>query len=66
LKVAGEPAVRRDYTFEHRGHTFTGREIFVMHNNRLFVAAFHGLDENLPLFDDMVASIVFPAGECEH
>lgn len=65
-RVAGEPAARRDYTFEHRGHTFIGREIFVMHNNRLFVAAFHGLEENLPLFDDMVGSIVFPAGACEH
>ncbi len=65
-KVAGEPAARRDYTFEHRGHLFLGREFFVMHNNRLFVAHFHGLEENLPLFEGMIDSIVFPAGECRH
>jgi len=65
-RVAGEPAARRDYTFEHRGHLFIGRELFVMHNNRLFVAHFHGLEENLPLFEGMIDSIVFPAGECRH
>ncbi|MEX1311405.1 MAG: hypothetical protein AB1Z65_13360 [Candidatus Sulfomarinibacteraceae bacterium] len=65
-EVAGEPAYRRDYTFEHRGHLFIGRELFVMHNNRLFVAHFHGLEEHLPLFEGMIASIVFPAGECRH
>jgi hypothetical protein len=64
--VAGEPAARRDYTFEHRGHLFIGRELFVMHNNRLFVAHFHGLEENVPLFEGMIESIVFPAGECRH
>jgi len=64
--VAGEPAFRRDYTFEHRGHLFIGRELFVMHNNRLFAAHFHGLEENLPLFEGMIDSIVFPAGECRH
>jgi hypothetical protein len=65
-EVAGEPAARRDYTFEHRNHLFHGREVFVMHNNRLFVAAFHGLEENLPLFELMVDSIVFPPGPCRH
>ena len=65
-EVAGEPAIRRDYTFEHRGHLFIGRELFVMHNNRLFVAHFHGLEENLPLFEGMIDSMVFPAGECTH
>lgn len=65
-EVAGLPAHRRDYTFSHRGHLFIGRELFVMHNNRLFVAAFHGLESNLPLFENMVASIAFPPGECVH
>lgn len=64
-EVAGHPAVRRDYTFDYR-HIFIGRELFFMHNNRLFVAHFHGLAENLPLFEGMIDSIVFPAGECEH
>jgi len=64
-EVAGHPAVRRDYTFDYR-HPFIGRELFFMHNNRLFVANFHGLAENLPLFEGMIDSIVFPAGECEH
>lgn len=64
-KVAGQPAVRRDYTFDSR-HTFIGRELFFMVNNRLFVAHFHGLAENVPLFEGMIDSIIFPAGECEH
>lgn len=64
-EVAGHPAVRRDYTFNYR-HLFIGRELFVMHNNRLFVAHFHGLPENVPLFEAMIDSIVFPPGECEH
>jgi hypothetical protein len=66
LEIAGKPAVRRDYVFTDRGNTFIGREVFVMHNNRLFVLAFHGLEEHLPIFDDMLASVVFPAGACEH
>ena len=64
-EVAGRPAARRDYTFDSRHH-FIGRELFVMHNNRLFVAHFHGLEENLPLFEGMIDAIVFPPGECEH
>lgn len=64
--VAGEPAARRDYTFEHRGHLFIGRELFFMRNNRLFVAHFHGLEENVPLFEGMIESVVFPIGECSH
>ena len=66
LEIAGAPAARRDYVFTDRGNTFIGREVFVMHNNRLFVLAFHGLEENLPIFDDMLASVAFPAGACEH
>ena len=65
-EIADMPAARRDYTFEHRGHLLIGRELFVMHNNRLFVAHFHGLEENLPLFEEMISSITFPAGECAH
>jgi hypothetical protein len=66
LEIAGEPAAQRDYVFTDRGNTFIGREVFVMHNNRLFTIAFHGLEEHLPIFDDMLDSVVFPAGACEH
>ena len=66
LTIAGRPAVSRNYVFTDRGNTFVGREVFVMHNNRLFALAYHGLEEHLPIFDDMLDSVVFPAGACEH
>jgi hypothetical protein len=67
-EVAGEPSISLDYSFvaHDSGRTYHGREVYVEHNNRLFVASFQGLQENLPLFDALVATIQFPAGSCEH
>jgi len=67
-EVAGEPSLSLDYSFvaHDSGRTYHGREVYVEHNNRLFVASFQGLQENLPLFDALVATIQFPAGSCEH
>ena len=67
-EVAGEPSLSLDYTLlAHRGgRLYHGREVYVAHNNRLFVASFQGLEENLPLFDALVSTIRFPAGACEH
>jgi hypothetical protein len=38
----------------------------VLHNNRLFVVSFQGLAENLPLFEQVVDTVAFPPGRCEH
>lgn len=67
-EVAGEPSLSLDYSFvaHGSGRNYHGREIYVEHNNRLFVASFQGLEENLSLFDALVASINFPPGSCEH
>jgi hypothetical protein len=64
--VGGEPALQVDYTMDHRNRTYLGREVYVAHNNRLFVAGFIGLEENLALFDRVVSTISFPPGVCEH
>ena len=67
-QVAGAPARSIDYTFRARdtGRLYHGREVYVEHNNRLFVASFQGLEENLALFDALVASISLLEGPCEH
>ncbi|HET8578819.1 MAG TPA: hypothetical protein VFO18_17110 [Methylomirabilota bacterium] len=59
-KIAGEPAVVVDYTFDSPERRYHGREAYVVRNNHLFVATFIGLKENLGLFDRVVASIEFP------
>jgi len=66
--VSDQPGLSIDYTLisGDNGRTYRGREVYVAYNNRLFVASFQGLEENLPLFDALVASIQFPAGSCEH
>lgn len=66
--TGGEPSLSLDYTLisRDRGITYQGREVYVAHNNRLFVASFQGLAENLPLFDALVRSIQFPEGSCDH
>ena len=70
--VGGEPARRIDYEVDIKAHyvtqvvekTETGREIYVMASNRLFVLSFQGRPENLPLFEQIVASVSFPPGPC--
>lgn len=64
--VGGEPAFVLDYGMFHRGRDYVGREYYVLKNNRLFVASFQGLAENLDLFEDVVDSITFPQGDCDH
>jgi hypothetical protein len=64
--VAGEPAAALDYTMTLQGRTYSGREYYVVKNNRLFVASFQGLEENLGLFERIVESITFPPGPCNH
>jgi hypothetical protein len=66
--VADQPGLSVDYTLVSKedGRTYRGREVYAAYNNRLFVASFQGLEENLPLFDALVDSVEFPTGSCEH
>ena len=64
--VAGEPAYALNYVMKLRGRTYLGREYYVLKNNRLFVASFQGLANNLALFESIVESITFPPGACDH
>jgi hypothetical protein len=65
-EVAGEPMIWVGYTMRFRKQNYIGREVYVLKNNRLFVASFQGLAENLPLFERVVDTISFPPGSCEH
>jgi hypothetical protein len=64
--LAGEPAVRVNFTFDSHGVPFVGRRIYVIHNNRMFEIGFQGRESTLPLFEAVLDSITFPAGPCEH
>lgn len=58
--VAGEPAVVVDYTVTVPERTFAAREVYLVHDSRLYVAKFIGLEANLALFDRVVGSLKFP------
>lgn len=64
--IAGEPSIFVDYTLDStdRGIKFYGRQAYVLKNNRLFVLWFHGLRENMPLFEQIVESVSFPPNQC--
>jgi hypothetical protein len=64
--VAGEPAVIVKFSFNGHGSPMVGRRVYTVKNNRMFEIGFQGLQEHLPLFDGIVASITFPPGSCEH
>jgi hypothetical protein len=64
--VAGEPGYELNYVMKLRGRTYLGREYYVLKNNRLFVASFQGLAANVSLFEEIVESITFPVGACDH
>ncbi len=60
ITLAGQPAIRID--FDHQTDEGLRRcsEVYVMHENHLFIASYIGLARNLPLYDQVIASIVFP------
>lgn len=72
LSVGGEPAVSVDYEVDIDAQYVTGRlkktefgrQVYVMNNNRLFIASFQGKRENMALFEKVVDSITFPDGPC--
>jgi hypothetical protein len=43
-----------------------GRRVYTVKNNRMFEFGFQGLQENLPLFEEILESVSFPVGPCEH
>jgi hypothetical protein len=60
LQVAGTPAVAIDYVITLPKGERHMRKVYVMANDHLFVADFIGLEESLPVFDAVVASLSFP------
>jgi hypothetical protein len=66
--LGGRPSVSVDFTLDsvEREVPFQGRQVYVLENNRLFVLAFLGLEENLPLFEAILATVSFPPGQCVH
>jgi hypothetical protein len=67
-RVGGERAVQVDFTLDGRDRRilYHGRQVYVARNNRLFVLTYLGLPENLPLFEQVVQTVSFPPGRCEH
>ena len=64
--IGGEPSISVDYTLDskERGIKYAGRQAYVLKNNRLFVFTFHGLPENLPLFEQILETVTFPPSRC--
>ena len=64
--IGGESSISIDYTLDstERGIKYHGRQAYVLKNNRLFVFAFHGLEENLPLFEQILETVSFPPNRC--
>lgn len=59
--VDGLPALVQRYGFRGDSDSLECREVFVVANGTAFTASFMGLEENLPLFEAVVASMRFPA-----
>ena len=59
--IAGILAYRLDFTLNTPERQLVGREYYLLENNHLFEAGFLGLSQNLPLFERVAASILFPS-----
>jgi hypothetical protein len=66
--LAGEPSVSVDFELASKDGNglYLGRQVYVVKNNRLFVVSFLGLAENQSVFEQVLESISFPSGRCEH
>jgi hypothetical protein len=60
--VAGLPAFQTDYTLRERSMQHRGREFFTVAGGHAFVFTFLGRDTDLPVLENLVASVRFPAG----
>lgn len=61
--VAGVPAYRLEFTLNTSERSLVGREYYFLQENHLYEAAYLGLPVNLPLFERVVDSIIFPTRE---
>jgi hypothetical protein len=61
--VGGQRALALDYSWNDGSNQFTGREIYVMAHDRLFVATLLGVESDVELFERIVATIGFPERE---
>ncbi|MEO8586529.1 MAG: hypothetical protein ABI584_10250 [Acidobacteriota bacterium] len=59
--VAGAPAFQTDYTLKERSMQHRGREFFTVAGGHAFVFTFLGRDADLLIFENLVASVRFPA-----
>lgn len=58
--VAGLPAFQTDYTLRERSMQHRGREFLVVAGRHAFVLGFLGRETDLPVFENLVASVHFP------
>jgi hypothetical protein len=58
--IVGHDAVLTDYRFHGPERVYRAREYWLMESNHLFTAQYIGLEENLAVFDSVVATITFP------
>lgn len=61
INIAGSAGKQVDYIFDTSMGPKFWREIYVLRNNHLYVAAYEGPEKNLELFERVVATIDFPA-----
>ena len=58
--VAGLPAFQTDYTLRERSMQHRGREFLVVAGRHAFVLSFLGRETDLPVLENLVASVHFP------
>jgi len=63
IRLANLPARRVDYEVRTPEGLRRCSEVYVMHENHLFIASYIGLGSHLPLYERVIASIVFPPSE---
>lgn len=61
----GKPALRQSYKLQDSDRVFAGRRLYFMRGPHLFVAAFQGLEQNVPLFERILATVEYPPRDCE-
>ena len=59
--VAGFPAYQTDYTLSERSMQHRGREFFTVAGGHVFVFTFLGRETDLPVLENLMASVRFPA-----
>ncbi len=60
-EVAGNPAFQTDYSLTERSMQHRGREFLTVAGGHAFVFSFLGREADLPVLENLVASVSFPA-----